>query len=371
MNNSPKISVLLASYKHSRWIGEAIESVLYQSYKNLELIIVDDGSNDGSAEVIERYAANDDRIKYEIFLNNQGPIFAIQRCYELSSGDFIATISSDDVWKIDKLELQVPMLVSDSKLGAIFGLPDFIDENSQPITTALNVFSDSLKFTKKEQWLNYFFKKGNCICHPTILIRRECYEKVGFYNIAFRSLPDFEFWVRLFSQYDVKVINKKLINFRKHTFNESGPNLANIIRCQTEYKQILCLFPKLIKTMDELISTFPEHLSEFKIKHDLLVPFYLGVIAKARNERFSTDFALDIFYQAFATPDVCKLIVQNNLYSPRQLAQDVVNTNIYCIPPAPQQDAHALSVKVLFKKSIIKVLGQKNTKRVKRVLGLS
>tara|TARA_R110002124_G_scaffold54821_2_gene155595 strand:- start:3203 stop:4330 length:1128 start_codon:yes stop_codon:yes gene_type:complete len=311
------------------WIGEAIESVLKQTFKYFELIIVDDASDDGSAEIIKYYAKKDSRIKYKILKSNKGAIGALKQCYDLCSGKYLAIISSDDVWELDKLALQVSVLDRNKKIGAVFALPIFIDANSTPITIIQNEFTPSLNLKTRTQWMNFFFNKGNCVCHPTILIRKECYEKIGFYNPTFRSLPDFEMWVRLFYQYDVKILNAHLIKFRKHEFNESGEHLSNIIRCQTEYKQILNNFIAQIKTVKEMIEIFPEHYDLFKANNNLLVPFYFAQIALKRKEAFTFDFAFDILHTEMAKPTILKIVEQYNLYSVVQLSKDVTSADIY------------------------------------------
>ncbi len=302
------------------WIGDAI-------FKDLELVIVDDGS----AEIIKSYAKKDKRIKYKIFPKNKGAIAAMQECYNMCSADYLALVSSDDVWELDKLEQQIPVLDTYENVGAVFGLPTFIDSNSLPIEMSKNEFSQSLKLNTRAEWMNFFFKKRNCVCHPTILIRKKCYEKIGFYNPTLRSLPDFEMWVRLFFNYDVKILNSNLIKFRKHLFNESGPDTANRIRNCTEYKQILNIFTKQIKTVKELKEIFPEYLDMFKVNKDILVPFYIAMIAMKRDVKFSKDFAFDILYKELEKDEVLKLVEKNNLYSLVQLSQDVVVADIYAI----------------------------------------
>jgi len=327
----PKVSVILASYKHHLWVGEAIESVLKQTFNDLELIIVDDGSNDGSASIIREYAKKDSRIKYEIFPENKGAISAMKRCYDLCSADYLALISSDDVWELQKLEKQVAILDKNKNIGVVFGIPTFIDQKGNPIKSdIIKVFLNSLEKRDKYQWANYFFNKGNCLCHPSMVIRKECYMEVGFYNSTLRSLPDFDMWVRLFWKYDVEVLEDILIKFRLHTFNESGRlNISSDIRSQTEYKQILNNFLNQIKTIKDLEDVFPEYIEIFKIKNNLLVRFYIAKIALKRNIDFYNDFAFDVLYSEMAKPDVLELIEKNKLYSLQQLANDISSADIY------------------------------------------
>ena len=330
-NNSPKITVMLASYKHPLWIGEAIESVVNQTFNDFELIIVDDGSNDGSSEIIKEYAKKDSRIKYDIFPENKGAVIATKRCYDLSSGEYLAIINSDDSWELDKLEKQVFVLDGNKGVGAVFGMSRFIDGKSNSMDSSLMLlFNKSLGKRTKHAWANFFFKEGNCICHPSILIRKECYERVGFYNPTLRSLPDFDMWVKLFWEYDIEVLDDVLINFRLHSFNESARgNVLADIRSKTETKQILNNFLNQINTVTELKKVFPEYKDLLKVEDDLLVPFYIAKIALKIGRASFDDFAFDVLYSEMSKQEVLNIIEANNIYSTVQLSRDVEKSDIY------------------------------------------
>ena len=322
----PKVSVFLPSYNHAQWIGEAIESVLQQTFTDLELVIVDDGSTDNSAEVIKKYAARDSRIKYEIFQKNKGAINTFKRCYELSTGELIAYISSDDIWHLDKLQVQTDFLAANPQYDALFGMAEFIDQDGNPLHFVSSEFKPSLEPQTKYEWMNYFFTRGNCVCHPTMLIKRQCYEDVGFYKPTFRSLPDFEMWTRLFYLKNIKVMNKTMIKFRRHTYNESVGNKLAKIRRKTERKQICHNFLE-VKTVAELEKIFPKE--NFPVKEDILTPFYWAMLALEQNTPFKADFAFDVLYRELEKPEVYTLLERNNLYSHTRLAEDVVKHDIY------------------------------------------
>ena len=297
------VSVLLPSYKHPKWLPQTITSVLAQSYRDLELIIVDDGSDDGSKEIIESYAEKDGRIKYEIFPENRGAMVALNRCYELSGGDYIATISSDDLWASEKLELQLKAFEEHETVGAVFALPQFIDENGEVITEVNNVFVNSVKKRTKYEWMNYFFLE-NCVCYPTSLVKREYYERAGFFRLVYRSLPDFEMWVRLFYCCEVLVLDKELMSFRVHQFNESGKNLGNIIRCQTEHKQILKTLLAQIGSLNELKQIFPGCKSIMPVDDARLIPFYFAQILLEQKKKLYRDLAFDILYDELQKEEI-------------------------------------------------------------------
>ena len=324
------VSVLLPSYQHQEWIHETIESVLNQSITDIELIIVDDASSDDSVKIIKEYAAKDSRIKFEVFPSNSGAMVALNKCYELSSGKYIATISSDDIWELDKLEKQIRILEENQETGAVFALPTFIDEDGERITNVSNGFQTSTKTRSRFEWMNHFLT-DNCICYPTSLVRKKCYEDIGFFNTAYRSLPDFQMWVRLFYRYNVFIINENLMRFRIHSYNESGKNTPNVIRCQTEHKQVLKVMLEQIDSLDELRQIFPEHTKLMNIDSDKLIRYYFGLILLKQKKPFYHDLAFDILFAEFSKKEIVAIIKKNNLYNSVDLSKQIALSDIYKI----------------------------------------
>ncbi|KJS28351.1 MAG: glycosyl transferase [Desulfatitalea sp. BRH_c12] len=211
---SATVSVIMAAYNHAGFVKQAIESVLQQRDVEFEFLIADDGSSDRTKEVIA--SVNDPRIKF--FQNdvNRGACFVTNDLIEKASGEFIALINSDDSW-IDeyKLAYQIDLMRENPSLGACFGLARFVDKEGGHIKTKLpfeKVFHQENR--PRGKWLRHFFDHGNCICHPTMLIRRECYKNLGTYNNRLRQLPDFDMWVRLVKHYEISISHKELVNFR-------------------------------------------------------------------------------------------------------------------------------------------------------------
>lgn len=117
MKNDPLISNIIPVYNGERYLAEAIESVLAQTYRNIEIIIVDDGSTDGSAEVAKHYKSP---VRY-YFQSNSGAGAARNRGIALAQGNFLAFLDADDLWLPDKLKLQIAAFAGDSTIDMIFG----------------------------------------------------------------------------------------------------------------------------------------------------------------------------------------------------------------------------------------------------------
>jgi glycosyltransferase involved in cell wall biosynthesis len=186
----PTVSVVLTSYNHQKFIGEAIESVLKQTYKDFELIIVDDDSTDNSWELINSYM--DDRI---IKIKNKKNMRAegFYNAIKIAKGKYIAIHHSDDIWMPGKLEKQVTFLDENPNYVAVFTKVDVIDEKGQPFLEKnhfyYNVFEQPNR--NRFEWLNYFFYYGNALCHPSILIKKECYYECELFDFGYGQIPDF------------------------------------------------------------------------------------------------------------------------------------------------------------------------------------
>ena len=215
------VSVLIPAYNHEKYIKKAIESVLNQTYKNIEVIVEDDCSTDNTVREIKKI--KDKRLKTIFSKKNKGPVKTMNHLLSICKGDYIAILGSDDVWYPDKLEKQLPYF-KNKKIGAVFSMMDVVDENDRinendPI---IEIFKN--KNMSRGQRMRCFFEKGNHLCHPTSIISRKAFEDIGYYNCAYRQLHDFDYWVRLTSKYDIYILNDKLIGYRRVS---NGQNLSS------------------------------------------------------------------------------------------------------------------------------------------------
>lgn len=232
------VSVIIPSYNHAKFIAQSIESVLCQQNVDFELLIADDGSSDNTLEVLEPYR-DDSRIR--IFDNkiNQGAGVVTKQLIEHAKGQYIALLNSDDFWSDElKLSKQVKFLEENPTYGACFGKANFVDEfgnNVSKLTLEFGDVFDKGKNRSRGAWLRYFLDHGNCICHPTMLIRKKCYEELGVYKNSLRQLPDYEMWVSLVKKYDIHIFDDVFINFRiLPGENASSNSEANSIRIFNE-----------------------------------------------------------------------------------------------------------------------------------------
>jgi len=276
-----QVSVVIASYNHGKYIGEAIRSVLSQDYQDFEIVITDDGSADDSVARIKEFM--DPRVKLFCFPANRGACTAMRNCLENAGGRYIAVLNSDDVFLPGKLTKQVQFLDAHPDVGAVFARATVVDAKGDSLegrTTRayLTVFDQPNR--SRFEWLNYFFLQGNCLCHPSLLIRRECYDTVGFLDERYAQLPDLDFWIRLCMRYEIHILQEPLVRFRLHSAegNASGKTPAKTRRARWEYRHLLDHYLK-IDSPQMLQKVFPEARKYGDKIDPQLIPCALAMIA--------------------------------------------------------------------------------------------
>jgi glycosyltransferase involved in cell wall biosynthesis len=298
MVGEPRVSIIMASYNHAPFVAHAIGSVLEQSFQDFEFVITDDGSMDGTHDVIRRYT--DPRINFERFLVNQGACEATNRCIERARGEYIAVINSDDVFLPGKIAKQVAILDAEPELAAVFGLPKFIDESGEPIRDKQNRFLNwfAAAPANRFQWLRQFFLEGNSLCHPTVMIRRRLYSELGGYNISLRQVPDYDMWVRVCAHYEIRVLTEPLIGYRvlgDHG-NVSWPTPSVSRRAQWEGSRVLRHYWR----MDEeaLKRSFSADIPTEIATRGLPMRVQLALLASTKNVPWLKLYALETIQEA-------------------------------------------------------------------------
>lgn len=211
------VSVLLVNYNHEDTLAETIQSVLNQTYDNIQFIIVDDGSTDKSCDIIKSF--KDERIELYKRKENEHICIATNYGFTKVKGSYLARIDSDDLWYPDKLEKQLQFMYQNPDCSVCFTWCDLIDENGNNIN---DLEPELLKLYESEtldqaQWLRKFYFQGNCLAHPAVLMKTSVMEKTGEFVVAYRQLHDFDYWIRIAKQYKIFVIPERLIAVRRFT----------------------------------------------------------------------------------------------------------------------------------------------------------
>ncbi|MGE3710109.1 MAG: glycosyltransferase [Hyphomicrobiaceae bacterium] len=291
----PKVSVVIPSYNHAKFINLTIQSVLDQSFQDFEILITDDGSSDGTPDVVRTF--RDPRIELDVFPANRGACVAMNSAIARARGEYIAVLNSDDCFLAGKLKKQVAILDRHSELAAVFSRALIIDERGSPLPShPLNkVFGQN--FSGRAQWLRSFFYNGNSLCHPTILIRRSCYDELGPYDPRLRQLPDFDYWVRFCSRFDHQVIPEQLTAFRilDDSRNVSAERPDTIAATMWEFRHVL---PHYLALDDELFGDiFKKEIADLNLANrDRRVQ--LGYLTLGAAYPSHHAYGLDLLYDA-------------------------------------------------------------------------
>lgn len=240
--NRPLVSIVVPSYNHARYIAKAVNSVLAQTFGDFELLISDDASTDNSWEVISSFS--DHRIRTFRQEQNLGPVGNLVFLIKEARGKYIALLNSDDAWYPEKLGKQVAVMEAQPQLGACFTWADLVDAQGREISGPEAIWNDVFRQPNRTQgeWLRHFFVKGNCLCHPSILVRKEIYDTLGFYNPGLKQLPDFEMWIRLVKHYPIHIIQENLVAHLRDGNNTSAVSPENSARNLTELVEIFGSF---------------------------------------------------------------------------------------------------------------------------------
>lgn len=204
-----EVSVIMSVYNGDRFLRMAIESILAQSYRNFEFLIINDGSKDRSPEILRNYARRDDRIRV---LNqaNQGLTFSLNRLIQESKGELLARMDGDDVAQPDRLLRQVEFLRQHPQVVCVGTGQRWIDEDGLTLLECLP--------PQDNQTLQAQLLSGRTeICHPTAMVRRQAIGAVGGYDLQFTCAQDLDLWLRLGEIGELANLPNILLDYRIHT----------------------------------------------------------------------------------------------------------------------------------------------------------
>jgi glycosyltransferase involved in cell wall biosynthesis len=296
---APKVSVVMPSYNHERFVAAAVESVLRQSLGDFELCITDDASTDATPDIVA--AIPDERIRFVRSPVNRGVSATLNDAIRRSSGEYIAVLNSDDVFLSDKLRAQVEILDGRPELGAVFGYPSFVDDHDAAIAPQ-NTYCKDVFFVDNrsgDEWLRRLFHEGNCFCHPASMIRRKCHDELGLYDERLAQLHDLDVWLRVLTRYDVWVIREPVLLFRilSGGRNASAPR-AGLTRTFWEQPRVMRRYADLDEQRFDRV--FAADLDRLRIDRSQSRAAKLAWIAVDRNAPWSVSLALELFYELLA-----------------------------------------------------------------------
>ncbi|MBW4571442.1 MAG: glycosyltransferase [Tolypothrix carrinoi HA7290-LM1] len=249
----PKVSVIIPAYNALAYLIETIESVFKQTFSDFEVLIVDDGSSDGTAAWATQIT--DSRVRV-ICQKNQGSSVARNTGITAAKGEYIALLDADDLWEPTKLEKQVRFLEENPSIGLVDTWTILI--NQQGKSTGRIIVS----YAEGDVWKQLVQFQPVCCCDSTPLIRRSCFENVGLFNPDLPFLEDLDMWIRLAASYEFGVVKEPLVRYRQHPQSKS-----------TNCKGTLEAFRTII---EQAFETVPAELLPLRDKGYARVNLYLA-----------------------------------------------------------------------------------------------
>ena len=223
----PIVSVIIPTFNRRKYIGEAIQSVLDQTFRDFEIMVNDDGSTDGTANVVKSFS--DDRVKY-ISQANRGRSNARNHAIGISTGQYIAFLDSDDLYLAGKLELQVAYLDKHPEVGMVYTSAYCMNEEG-------TLLSDSYR-ANKSGWIykDIAFYVPVTITLPTVMIRREVLDRVGGFDEKMERFEDTDMWRRIAKEFPIGAIPDFTCKLRTHGGNAlAGQDSRKIEAAVTYY----------------------------------------------------------------------------------------------------------------------------------------
>lgn len=264
MEKYPLVSVICLCYNHEKFLEEALDSVLNQTYPNLEVIVIDDFSTDNSRFLLETYAKKHPQIKYLPAEKNLGNCAAFNRAFAISSGKYIIDFATDDVLLPTRIAEQVAVFETlGPEYGILFTDAVLIDDSGNTLGYFYQRNSDgSLKQHVPSGYVFAEVLQRHFISTPTMIIRRSVFEKLGGYD-ATLAYEDFDLWVRSARDFKYYFLDKPLTKRRLHPAQLSKKQYKPSDRQIFSTIQVCRKAVSLIKTQEE------KHALVSRIEHEL------------------------------------------------------------------------------------------------------
>jgi len=206
MNATPLITVIVVNYNYARYLGECIDSVIAQTYPNLEIIVVDDGSTDNSLNVLQAYG---EKLRV-LHQENKGVSAARNAGVFASRGEWIAFLDSDDTWQPEKVQKQ-STYIQDSAVGMVFCGVEFMDDSGQCLGYTRPLLDSDLL----PQLVT--FTSPTVAGGSTAVVKSDCLRDLGGFDEKLSTAADLDMWTRIAAKHGIRAVNAPLVRYRRHS----------------------------------------------------------------------------------------------------------------------------------------------------------
>jgi hypothetical protein len=214
----PKVSVVMGVFNGERYLREAVESILAQTFGDFEFIIIEDGSTDGTAEILSSYAKGDARIRV-VSQGNTGRAEALNRGIALAKARYVARMDADDISAAYRFKDQVDFLDAHTDVGLIGGAYEQIDAKGASMGT--------VRFPLSDPEIREAMERDNPICHPAVMFRKAAAEAAGGYRKALLDADDYDLWLRMAERTRFANLGEVVLLYRIHPMQASVANMKH------------------------------------------------------------------------------------------------------------------------------------------------
>ncbi|SDZ46632.1 Glycosyltransferase involved in cell wall bisynthesis [Evansella caseinilytica] len=222
-----KVSVIIPTHNRAKLVKKAVESVLNQTYKNLEIIVVSDGSTDDTDFVINECKKSDQRIKYISYHPAKGGNIARNIGIKNAKGEFMAFLDDDDEWMPEKLELQIQEMKKNPKIGLVYtGVEIIYDKENIKYYSSPEKQGD---LSEEILITNYIGTTSS------VMIKGELIKEIGMFDESLKALQDYDLWIRTCQKTQVAAVAKPLVKYFNYTLNKQISDDINKYENAIEY----------------------------------------------------------------------------------------------------------------------------------------
>lgn len=219
-----KISVVVTCYNYGRYLEACLNSVFRQTFKGIEIIVIDDGSTDNTGEVVKQFL-NRPNFKY-VYQENRGQASAKNAGIRNATGEYIAFLDADDLWVEEKLEKQIALFVPDST-GVAFSQSNYIDENGKLLNLKLH---EQYLLPRKGRVTEFLFL-DNFVPFSSAVVRRKCFERCGVFDESIKMAIDWDLWLRISTEFYFDYVNEPLLLYRIGHSDQMSKNIMERNNC--------------------------------------------------------------------------------------------------------------------------------------------
>ena len=208
--SNPKISVLMPAYNAEKFIAEAIESILAQTFIDFEFIIINDGSEDRTAEIVRAY--KDPRIAFIDHAKNQGLVAVLNQGLDMARGEYVARMDADDIAYPERFAKQVEFMDANPHVGLVSSNARIFGDRYGALGDKRNKLLSNPEFPGVLDWF-----RGCRVIHPSVMLRKKVFEKYNLrYDPDYVACEDYELWSRAARYMKIANIQEVLLNYRLH-----------------------------------------------------------------------------------------------------------------------------------------------------------